>query len=489
MAYVHLRPGTGVKGSGVTSRQTRNRTIAGRDGWRRWPRGARLLLATAALVGAFAASPVAIAFFQVPDEPSPASGTAQVAAQGVVDVDGGELRWDVNEQTAPPPANAAPLAGALGFLVVESGVMLVEDVETGEQTRLPAGEAMLTPGGEQIRAALGSDPALYHELLLVDAGAESAADGTVLFSGEAFPGPGARHDLDLVRDTLAPGAQLVVPAGALPSLVFILSGSANVTTEAGDVVSLGGNEAIALSGSLVITAGENGAEAAAAYVGPAVPRLAQAAQTAATPEASPRVIQPPDAEDEAAATPAPTTVAEEAAEDVVEETTEVDSDGDGLTDAAEADLNTDPALVDTDEDGLTDGQEALETGTAPLAPDTDGDGILDGDEVAQGTNPLDEIAAEEAPAEEPPAAEDPAVVAEAPVGVAGDSDGDGLEDAIEAELGTDPFDPDTDDDGLTDGDEYYVFQTGTRNPDTDGDGVLDGDEVANGTDPNNPGSF
>ena len=25
--------------------------------------------------------------------------------------------------------------------------------------------------------------------------------------------------------------------------------------------------------------------------------------------------------------------------------------------------------------------------------------------------------------------------------------------------------------------------------DTDGDGVLDGDEVANGTDPNNPGSF
>jgi oligopeptide transport system substrate-binding protein len=70
-----------------------------------------------------------------------------------------------------------------------------------------------------------------------------------------------------------------------------------------------------------------------------------------------------------------------------------------------------------------------------------------------------------------------------------DGDGDGLEDAIEAELGTDPFDTDTDDDGLTDGDEYYTFQTGTRNPDNDGDGVLDGDEIANGTDPNDPGSF
>jgi len=70
-----------------------------------------------------------------------------------------------------------------------------------------------------------------------------------------------------------------------------------------------------------------------------------------------------------------------------------------------------------------------------------------------------------------------------------DGDGDGLEDAIEAELGTDPFDIDTDDDGATDGDEYYVHQTGTRNPDNDGDGVLDGDEVANGTDPHDPNSF
>jgi hypothetical protein len=70
-----------------------------------------------------------------------------------------------------------------------------------------------------------------------------------------------------------------------------------------------------------------------------------------------------------------------------------------------------------------------------------------------------------------------------------DTDGDGLEDAFEFELGTDPYDPDTDDDGAGDGDEYYVHQTGTLNPDNDADGVLDGDEVANGTDPNDPNSF
>ena len=93
---------------------------------------------------------------------------------------------------------------------------------------------------------------------------------------------------------------------------------------------------------------------------------------------------------------------------------------------------------------------------------------MDGDEINQGTDPLS-----------------PGTVPGGPA----DSDSDGLEDSIEAELGTDPADTDTDDDGLTDGDEYYVYQTGTRNPDNDADGVLDGAEIENGTDPNDPNSF
>jgi hypothetical protein len=97
-------------------------------------------------------------------------------------------------------------------------------------------------------------------------------------------------------------------------------------------------------------------------------------------------------------------------------------------------------------------------------------------------------AAQAAPAAGTPVATEESAVAPAPADPI-DADGDGLEDTIEAELGTDTADVDTDDDGATDGDEYYVHQTGTRNPDNDGDGVLDGDEVANGTDPNDPFSF
>jgi extracellular elastinolytic metalloproteinase len=64
-----------------------------------------------------------------------------------------------------------------------------------------------------------------------------------------------------------------------------------------------------------------------------------------------------------------------------------------------------------------------------------------------------------------------------------DADGDGLDDALEDSLGTDPFAADTDADGLGDGDEVNVYGTNPLDPDTDGDGVSDGDEIANGTDP------
>jgi outer membrane protein OmpA-like peptidoglycan-associated protein len=68
-----------------------------------------------------------------------------------------------------------------------------------------------------------------------------------------------------------------------------------------------------------------------------------------------------------------------------------------------------------------------------------------------------------------------------------DSDGDGLTDDREAQLGTDPLNPDTDGDGLKDGEEVDVYGTDPLNPDTDGDGLKDGAEVhTHKTDPLNP---
>lgn len=64
-----------------------------------------------------------------------------------------------------------------------------------------------------------------------------------------------------------------------------------------------------------------------------------------------------------------------------------DTDGDGLTDAEEAEIGTNPTLVDSDADFLFDREEVEVYGTNPLVADSDRDGFLDGEEVQDRFNP------------------------------------------------------------------------------------------------------
>lgn len=70
-----------------------------------------------------------------------------------------------------------------------------------------------------------------------------------------------------------------------------------------------------------------------------------------------------------------------------------------------------------------------------------------------------------------------------------DSDNDELQDEAEALHGTDPNNPDTDGDGLTDGTEVKTWKTNPKNPDTDGDGFVDGQEVTGGYNPKGSGKL
>lgn len=75
------------------------------------------------------------------------------------------------------------------------------------------------------------------------------------------------------------------------------------------------------------------------------------------------------------------------------------------------------------------------------------------------------------------------------VGQSVDTDNDKLDDRKEEELKTDPKNPDTDGDGLSDGDEVLIWHTDPLNPDSDGDGYKDGEEVKNGYNPLGPGKL
>jgi len=63
------------------------------------------------------------------------------------------------------------------------------------------------------------------------------------------------------------------------------------------------------------------------------------------------------------------------------------------------------------------------------------------------------------------------------VASATDGDADNAPDELEPGLGLDPTNPDTDGDGVADGDEPNIYGTDPLNADTDGDGASDGEEL------------
>ncbi len=176
-----------------------------------------------------------------------------------------------------------------------------------------------------------------------------------------------------------------------------------------------------------------------------------------------------------------------------------DTDGDGIPDVWEIKHFGGPTAADADEDADGDGLTNLEeyqAGTDPNNPDTDGDGLLDGGNITVTDD-------------------DPRYEAFAAAGIHHRDEGSRRTFYGEAHFGTDPLDPDTDGDGLLDGDnitvesddpryheweEAGIYFTGDGSartffgeiahgtdpldPDTDGDGIPDGMEVAvYGTDP------
>ena len=206
-----------------------------------------------------------------------------------------------------------------------------------------------------------------------------------------------------------------------------------------------------------------------------------------------------------------------------DDTTVVDTDNDGVSDAEEAFIHTNPNDADSDDDGVLDGAEpnyaidsdgdglinaldadsdndGLYDGTelgisvAPTATDvTQGHFIPDGDAGATKTNPLDadtdnggiKDGAEDINrnGQLDSGERDPLNPADDVMPLV-DTDGDGLPDAQEAILGTNPADADSDDDGVLDGGEpnYADDSDGdglinALDPDSDNDGLFDGTEL------------
>lgn len=199
---------------------------------------------------------------------------------------------------------------------------------------------------------------------------------------------------------------------------------------------------------------------------------------------------------------------------------------------ADPSTTTDPNHVDTDADHLKDGNEDKNRNgrfdaaeTDPLNADTDGDKLPDGGEIFAGTNPLDRDTDDDGLAD---GVENANYNSTVDLGETSpqifDSDDDGVSDGLESGLASGMPDPDgngpllgtdlrvflpdadpktnsqpllwdTDNDGLSDGEEDANHngavdsgETHFLATDTDTDGLSDGDEISFKSDPYNPGS-
>lgn len=360
-----------------------------------------------------------------PAGPSPARGHASVIAHGVVPIPDGQTRWRVLTQTATA-GNDALYVTSQAFVLANGNPLLVTDLATQSRDRLASGEAMLARSGQTLRIEPFGAPQEYYLIELIPDG--TALPSPALFVSDAFIADGTDRDISLVRDVLGENEEGTLPGGAVGTLMLVLNGSLVVTASDGAPRTMQAGEARVFTGALDLTAKSANTTYVAAYVGALLP-------PPASPVATPLPTKMPATPAPSTPVPATPTPSTPVASPVATPDPEADDDGDGLTNAEEAALGTDPNNPDTDDDGISDGDEVNVYGTDPLNLDSDGDILYDGGELVYGTGLLN---------------------------------------------------PDTDGDGLLDGEEVYFYGTDPLNPDTDGDGVPDGVEVRNGTDPLRP---
>ncbi|NQZ20436.1 MAG: M4 family metallopeptidase [Colwellia sp.] len=180
-----------------------------------------------------------------------------------------------------------------------------------------------------------------------------------------------------------------------------------------------------------------------------------------------------------------------------------DNDSDNLTNLEEFTAGTNPTIADTDSDGLNDGAEINEHNTSPIQSDSDADGLSDGEEIntyLSDPNNSD--------TDNDGLSDGDEVNLHATNLLLSDSDNDGLGDGFEIQFGfnanendgeamldhdndnlstllefthgTDPYDIDTDNDTLSDGDEVLIHGTNPLNIDSDEDLMPDNWELTYG---------
>ena len=191
--------------------------------------------------------------------PPAGSDHAEVVAQRLLQLDGGEVQWSASMMDITAVTTLS--SDRPTFVAVAGGSTLLIEGSDGVDVILDVGEAVFRPSATTSESsALAGGPSHAAVLGL-------GAPGSDVAVGDRFvPGEGA-HDVELLHDTLAPGETLTL-GGGLPVLLFVADGA--VTARADGSVSHSGAVEV-VPGDVTIT---NDADLVASVfvgaVGPAI---------------------------------------------------------------------------------------------------------------------------------------------------------------------------------------------------------------------------
>ena len=213
---------------------------------------------------------------------------AQTVAHGVMAMPAEMMAWQSELQRAvvSPRAGAIPQPG--GFILADTGSLAITDADGKPLQRLGPGEATwIDPGATRAIISLEGRSVGFLRISLIPASFVPDEPGAASH-GDPFPAPSGVADLNLLRDILARGEELVVTSGETPAFLQVTSGKVFAADESGAISEVTAGSPLQFQGQLTLSGGSRSPAAlVVARLGPPVPARLQLLDPNATPIATP----------------------------------------------------------------------------------------------------------------------------------------------------------------------------------------------------------
>lgn len=188
-----------------------------------------------------------------------------VLAQGLIYLDGGNVIWQVREVTL---SGADTVSGNARVILQRSGASIVRTDTTGKRVRIEPGEAFFAAAGDSYTTMPEGDEASTVWIFEI-ANTNQVGEGAFYLSPDVAGYAEGTYDFEFTRYVVRQGETADFPGGSGPSLLVVVSGTAEVTLDS-EVAALNTQDGLVVDGTAVIGAPSGDAVVMALTIGPTV---------------------------------------------------------------------------------------------------------------------------------------------------------------------------------------------------------------------------